>query len=135
MLLRDRDDSAHAALERMIPAMTAARERAYETRRFRVLRHDDAMGAALATTPGAIGVFGLGAATGGQLPLKVLSIDGQHPSVEAVEAGRWQATRDLALVARPDRLARANAFVSFATGPKGVAIIRREGYVPRAVSP
>lgn len=130
VMLRDRDDSAHGALEVMFPSLREPREKAYETGRFRVLRHDDAMGEALATTPGSVGVFSLGAVMSGRLRLKVLAIDGRIASLSSVEDGTWKATRDLAFVVRPDRLARVRPFLAFVLGSEGFSVLRENGYLP-----
>ena len=130
VLLRDRDDSAHAALERCFPALRALRENAYDTRRFRVLLHDDTMGEALVATPGAIGVFSLGTILSGHMSLKVLTVDGVSPSVATMEAGTWKATRDLAFVVRADRVARVQPFLTFVRGPVGERVLREGGYLP-----
>ena len=130
VLLRDRDDSAHAALEQLVPGLREAREASYATNRFRVLSHDDAMGGALAITPGAIGVYSLGALVASRLPLKVLMLDGVKPSLETLENGRWRASRALAFVVRSDRLDRARPFLSFVSGPEGAALARANSYLP-----
>jgi phosphate transport system substrate-binding protein len=130
VLLRDRDESANAALDRMIPALRAAREHAYATDRWRIIYHDAAMGEALAASPGAIGPFDLGAIVAWKLPLVPLAVDGVTPSPSTVESGAWRATRDLSLVFRPDRAARVAAFVAFVTSDEGRRIARENGYVP-----
>jgi ABC-type phosphate transport system substrate-binding protein len=130
VFLRDRDDSAHAALEQLVPGLQAAREASYQTNRFRVLSHDDAMGGALAMTPGAIGVYSLGALVAGRLPLKALMLDCVKPSLETLENGAWRASRALGFVVRAERLERARAFLSFVSGPEGAALARANGYLP-----
>jgi phosphate transport system substrate-binding protein len=128
--LRDRDDTAHAALERFVPGLAAARESAYSAHRFRVLLHDDAMGESLSVTPGSVGVFSLGAMVAGHLRLKVIGLDGAKPSVEGMQDGSWKATRDLAFVARTDRLSKVRPFLAFVAGPQGAALARASGYLP-----
>jgi phosphate transport system substrate-binding protein len=130
MLLRDRGESANLALEQMVPGLTAARETAYRKRLLRVLYHDSAMAEALAATPGAIGVFPLGAVTTYRLPLKILALDGIRPSPAAVRQGRWRASRPLFLVVRTDRMERAAPFLSFVISPEGRRITEDSGYLP-----
>jgi phosphate transport system substrate-binding protein len=132
VFLRDRDDSAHSSIERFVPGLRDAREGALEAHRFRVLTHDDAMGESLAITPGSVGVYSLGALAAGHLPLKVIALDGVQPSLQNIENGTWKATRDLAFVARSDRLARVRGFLSFVAGPEGAAISRANGCLPIA---
>jgi phosphate transport system substrate-binding protein len=130
VLLRDRDDTAHTALEAFFPALRAARHDAYEARRFRVLLHDDAMAEALMATPGALGPYSLGALSAGKLPLKALRLDGVEPSAGAMEQGRWKASRTLAFVVRPERLPLVRAFLRFVGGAQGAAILRANNCVP-----
>jgi phosphate transport system substrate-binding protein len=135
VLLRDAQESANLALERWLPSIEASRKEAYRTRRLRVLYHDDAMGSALASTPGAIGVFSLGAVRSVELRLRVLSIGGVRPSVESMADGSWRATRDLSFVLRPDRAARVRLFLEFVRSDEGQEIARRSGYLPLAEAP
>jgi phosphate transport system substrate-binding protein len=86
------------------------------------------MSEALSTTPGALGVIDLGAAYGSRL--KVLSIDGVSPSLDAVREGRWRATRPLAFVLRPDRRERARGFLDFVRSPRGREIMLSQGALP-----
>ncbi|HME92358.1 MAG TPA: substrate-binding domain-containing protein [Myxococcaceae bacterium] len=129
-LLRDPQESANEAIERVFPELSSLRLEAYRTGRFRVLYHDDAMGAALSLTPGALGVFSLGAIQSWKLPLKPVAVDQVVPSLAAAEEGRWKATRVLAFVARPERLERAKRFVDFARSSDGGQLIARSGYLP-----
>lgn len=130
LLLRDRGESANLALDEAVPGLQAAREDAYRERRLRVLYHDSAMAEALASTPGALGVFPLGAVRAFGLQLKVLRLGGVPPSPEAVAAGRWRASRELRVVARPERLRRAEGFLRFALSEEGRALYRDCGYLP-----
>ncbi len=129
-LLRDREDTAHSAMERLIPTLQAPREQAHALRRFPVLRHDDAMGIALSGTPGAMGPFSLGTILSEHLPLKVLAIDGVRPTAEGVRTGAWKARRDLAFVVRRDRIERSAPFLAFVRGDEGAKVIEESGYVP-----
>jgi phosphate transport system substrate-binding protein len=130
VLLRDRSDTAHAALEASMAGLRAARERAYAGQRFRVLFHDDAMGVALASTPGAIGPFGLGAIQCWGLSLGVLEVDGVLPSRRAVEDGTWRPTRLLGFVVRRDRLERVRELLAYSRSEEARAEMRACGYVP-----
>jgi phosphate transport system substrate-binding protein len=116
LLLRDAQESANLALERVLPELTPLREEAYRSGRWRVLYHDDAMEQALAATPGSLGVASSTVTV--RLPLKVVSVDG----VEAL--------RPLAFVLRPERRARAAAFLAFVASAEGRRITSSSGYLP-----
>jgi phosphate transport system substrate-binding protein len=130
VLLRDRSDSAHSAFEKQVPSLRLLRENAYDSRRFRVIFHDDAMGATLASSPGCVGVFSLGAIASWKLPLKVLSIDGIVPNLEHAQDGSWRAVRELAFVVRPENRERFDAFFRFIDTDQARALIRASGYLP-----
>lgn len=132
VLLRDRGESANFALDAALPGMNEARERSYRLG-FRVIYHDDEMAAALALTPGSIGVYSFGLLRATRIPLKVLALDGKRPSVEALADGSWRVTRPLAFVVRPERLARVAPLLQLAASDEGRRLIREAGYLP--VSP
>ena len=129
-LLRDRSESANAALDRVVPGLLPAREQAYKQRRLRILYNDRAMAEAIAATPGAFGVFSLSWLLAYRLPLKVLSIDGVRPSPEAVADHRYLGSRELYFVARQERLPRTTAFLTFLRSPEVRTLIRAYGYLP-----
>ena len=130
VLLRDRQESANGVLDRMVPGLAAIREEARRTHRFQVLYHDDAMGVTLATLPGALGVFSLGVAVTGKVPLNIPAIDGVVPSLTTMADGSWIATRELAFVLRPDRLERVRPFLKFVGSSDGRQLIEASGYLP-----
>lgn len=129
-LLRDRAESANTALDRIVPGLQAAREQAYRQRRHRVLYSDRAMAEAIAATPGSFGVFSLSWLLAYRLPLKILRIDGQRPSPEAVQQGRYAGSRELFFVVRPERLERTTPLLAFLRKPDVQELIRSYGYVP-----
>lgn len=128
VLLRDRSESANLALDAAIAGMAAARERAYHLG-FRVLYHDDAMAAALAVTPGGVGVYSLGLLRATRIPIKVLTLDGKAASLASLADGSWPLSRPLALVLRVDRVEHATRFLAFATSAAGRRIIADSGYL------
>ena len=129
VLLRDRGESANLALDAAIPGMAQARERALALG-FRVLYHDDAMAAALAVTPGAIGVFSLGLQRASRIPIKVLDLDGRTPSAASVRDGSWPLVRPLCLVIRADRLEHTRRFLEFVVSAPSRQVITDVGYLP-----
>ena len=132
VLLRDRGESANLALD-LLPGMPAARERSYAVAGrlgFPVLYHDDAMIAAVALTPGALGVSSLGLLHASRIPLKILALDGRLPSVEALANHAWPLTRTLSFVMRKDRAERARPFLHFAFSDDARRITREHDYLP-----
>ena len=129
VLLRDRGESANLALDAALPGMHEARERSYRLG-FRVIYHDDAMAAALALTPGSLGVYSYGLLKATRIPLKVLALDGKRPSVEALADGSWRVTRPLGFVVRPERLARVKPLLDLTAMEEGWRILRDAGYLP-----
>lgn len=135
MLLRDRDESANAALELQVPALFAAREAAYASNRLRVLYYDEAMLEAITSTPGAIGLIDLAIASSARVPLKVLALDGTLPGRDDIAAGRWRASRELSFVYRRERTARVAGFLAFVRSPRGRAVIDALHAVPLPTTP
>ncbi|MCA9651691.1 MAG: substrate-binding domain-containing protein [Myxococcales bacterium] len=131
VLQRERDDSSHMSVNRLLPAFEAANVAAYNESRWRVLYRDDFMREALAETRGAIGLFGQGAIPTG-LPIAAVTIDGVAPSPQTVRDGSYPYTKDLAFVTRGPPQGEAAAFIDFTLSPEGRRIIEQEGGVPLA---
>jgi phosphate transport system substrate-binding protein len=129
LLLRDRQESANFAMDRMVPALAKIREENYSNRRFRVIYHEDSMAVALATTPGGMGLLSTGAIQAGKLPIKALSLNGIQPSLTTIADGSWPATRKLAFIVRPDRLASMEQFLRFVSSADGCSTIQESGYL------
>ena len=127
VLLRDRGESANAALERAVPGVQASRA---AQPAFRVLFHDSAMLEALAATPGAVGVTSLALLRGAQSRLKVLALDGRGPSAAFPGDGTWPATRPISLVFLPGRRQAVAPLLAWFDSPEGRAAARAAGYRP-----
>ena len=82
------------------------------------------MAAALALTPGSLGVYSYGLLKATRIPLKVLALDGKRPSVEALADGSWRVTRPLGFVVRPERLARVKPLLDLTAMEEGWRILR-----------
>jgi phosphate transport system substrate-binding protein len=126
VLLRDRGESLNTTWERGLPALTLAREAAYEANRSRVLYYDEAMMEALGTTPSSIGLtdFSLVMALRSVGSIKPLALDGRAPSVDAILDGSWPYCRDLSFVYLPSRRDRVGPFVDFVRSERGRSLIR-----------
>jgi ABC-type phosphate transport system substrate-binding protein len=131
VLQRERGDSSHTAVDRVIPAFAEANELAYRGSRWRVLYRDDAMRESLADTRGAIGLFGEGAIPT-SLPIKALAVDGVMPSPQTVRSGAYPYHKDFAFVTRGAPQGEAAAFIAFALSPAGRRVVEANGAVPLA---
>jgi len=129
VLHREQGDSSHRAVERHLPELAAISDEAHREGRFRVLYTDAAMEEALVSTPGAIGLYGLGRIST-DLPIKALRIDGIAPTVANVHAGAYPFAKDLAFVTKEEPGEAASAFLRFVATERGQLLIRERGYLP-----
>ncbi|MEM9459092.1 MAG: substrate-binding domain-containing protein [Myxococcota bacterium] len=129
VLQRERGDSSHAAVDKVLPGFAEANEAAYQHSRWRVLYRDEAMREALADTHGAIGLFGQGAVPA-SLPVRPLPIDGVNPDRASVRRGTYPFTKDFAFVTRGAPTGQARAFIDFSLSPAGRRIIEQAGGIP-----
>ncbi len=135
VLQREQGDSSHEAFGQLLPAFKAANELAYQRGLWRVVYRDRAMQEALMSTPGAIGLFDLGAVTSERLTsaLELLEIDSVAPSADTVASGRYPYYKDLAFVSLGEPRGLAAGFLEFVASPEGQVIIRANGYAPLAL--
>ncbi|MBK8260986.1 MAG: substrate-binding domain-containing protein [Nannocystis sp.] len=132
VLQRERGDSGHLAVAAAVPGFEAANDEAYRAARWRVLYNDRAMHEALASTPGAIGLFDVSATQTQALALKLLRVDGVAPVEDSLQAARYPFTKQLAFVSPEAPVGLAAEFIDFVASSDGQAIIRRAGYQPAA---
>ncbi len=141
VLQRERGDSSFLVVSRARPELGVENEVAYGEKRWRVLYDDRSMQEALMATEGALGIFDFGEIVAQRLPLKMLCVDGVTPSVEAVLAGQYPYSKDLAFVTRGEgaaaaaasrgaSLAAIRAMIAFVRSPEGRALTRTLGYAP-----
>ena len=129
VLQRERGDSSHSAVARVVPGFAETNDDAYRDSRWRVLYHDDAMTDALDSTPGALGLFGQGAIPKGR-SLRALRVDGVAPSLETVASGTYPFSKDLAFVTVGEPSGHAAELIEFTRSPQGAAILRQLGALP-----
>lgn len=129
VLQRERGDSSHVGVTRVLPQFEAANEVAYREAHWRVLYRDDAMREALTDTRGAIGLFGQGKIPAG-LPVHAIAVDGVMPSPATVDSGTYPFTKDFAFVTRGTPRGETAAFIEFAQSNTGQRIIYERGGLP-----
>jgi len=78
--------------------------------------------------PNGVGYVGLAYMKAGGI--KVLPIDGQMPSQQAVIAKTWPYARPTFYYTNGEPSGLAKQFVDFTTGPDGQRIVNRVGFVP-----
>lgn len=83
--------------------------------------------ARVASNPAAIGYVGFGNL---RLDVKILAIDGVHPSQQTALDGSYQLRRPLQLLIGPLSRSIAHTFVEFALSDEGQQIIADDGWVP-----
>lgn len=95
---RERGDSSHLAVDRVLAGFAAANQQAWQSGRWRVVYSDRAMSEALLATPGAVGLVDVSATVAANQPLRLLRLDGVAPDPSAVQAGTYSLYKDHALV-------------------------------------
>ena len=125
---REPGDSSHALLAAKIAGFAEADARAYARRLWRVVLHDDEMRAAVADSPGALGLFAEGEVR--DPDLKALAIDGVAPTLGNLASGRYPFGKPLFLVVQEPLQPEVARFVAFVGGPEGQAVLRAAGVLP-----
>ncbi|MEZ4472815.1 MAG: hypothetical protein R3F60_18920 [bacterium] len=115
-ILRGTDDPLQRALVVASPALGPAFERAQVEQRWLTLADDAAVRDALRATPGAVVVADTGSLALHGLPVWSVVVGDAAPVV------------GLSLQLRPDAPDRLRAFVAWATGPDGQALVQEFGY-------
>ena len=134
-LLREQGDSSTRVARNGIPGFGEAVDEALRLGRWPTLLTDAEMGRALASTPGSVGLFDLGAIALEQTTLRPLALDGVMPSTETLADGSYPLRRVMALVVRQDTPARVGPFIEFIRSAQGLEVIRSSGgYLPLEVA-
>jgi phosphate transport system substrate-binding protein len=129
-VLREPGDSSAEVVMDAHPELREPYRQAWAGGELPVRLTDQAMEQALLTIPGAIGFFDLGIIEARRLPLRVLSLEGERPTREAIAAGRHPMLKELAFAVPAAPSAPTAALLEFVFGPRGRAIIEAHGYVP-----
>jgi phosphate transport system substrate-binding protein len=134
VLQRERGDSSLLVMGKLVPGLLAENEAAYGENRWRVLYTDVAMQEAIMATPGAVGIFDLGAIEAQRLSIKPLCVDGTAPSLESMLSGRYPFSKDLAFVTVGAPAGLAAELIRFVLSSAGRELTARLGYAPLPLS-
>jgi phosphate transport system substrate-binding protein len=99
------------------------------------IERPEAMAAALADTPGAIGMTSLPFVERSAGRLRALALDGVAPDAAQVRSGAYPLTRRSVFVTRADASPAARAFLAFVRGPAGARVIAASGAVAAEATP
>jgi phosphate transport system substrate-binding protein len=95
----------------------------------------DAMAAALADTPGAVGMTSLPFVDRSGGRLRALALDGVTPSAEQVRRGTYPLTRRSVFLTREDAPPAVRAFLAFVRSAEGARVIGASGAVAADATP
>ncbi len=126
-LLRERGDAGTAVLGRAIPGLTSAVEEALESRRFRVVYHDEDLSRGVLGVRGALGISDLPQALASAPTAQVLSLDGVAPSAASTRDGTYPLYKDLCFVVREPLGASEARFLAFVASHEGRQVIEELG--------
>ncbi len=129
--VREKFDSGFQLLEKKIPGFKKVYWESLEEERWILNFNDQDANDALAATPHALGVTGLGMISTEGLNIKVLKFNGVFPTQENLNNGTYPLTRELNFIYRESILPEeAKAFVNFVFSDKGGSILKLHNYLP-----
>ncbi len=130
VLQRERGDSSHRAVSRVIPSFQKVNDDAYRLQQWRVLYQDSEMQRALMNTPGSIGLFNLGAILSQKLAINYLSIHGVRPSLQTLRLGSYPFHKEFSFVIAGRLRGIPRKFVQHVFSTTGKKLMREHGYLP-----
>ncbi len=131
LFTREMGDSATIVLKAELPGFTAAYEAGAGTSHWRMVFSEMDMHEALVSFHFALGLSDLGTITIERLPVKILTLDGVPPSLQALASGQYRLARTLGFVFRTGSLSEpARAFLRFVDSDEGASLLTAHGYVP-----
>ncbi|WP_017316125.1 substrate-binding domain-containing protein [Mastigocladopsis repens] len=95
-----------------------------------ILREENDLMTALQNTPYSIGAFSLAYAISNQLPVNRLNLNGVEPTLENVQAGKYQMVRTIGTISKKTTSLAAQGFIDFAKSEQGAEALRKSGFVP-----
>lgn len=92
------------------------------------IKHDGVLLGSLSKLPGAVAYTSLGEVD--EAKVKVLTIGGVKPSAATLRDGSYPIGRKPTLATKGEATGEAKAFIDFVLGPKGQAVVAKNGLVP-----
>ena len=117
---------------KLFVAIVDGLDEAYETARQQngvpTAYNDQENAAALSTISGSLGVMTLSQVLGEGLPIRVLALDGIHPTVANLQSGEYPLSKGYWIVVRDERPGIVERFLELFHSPEGQAILRETGH-------
>jgi phosphate transport system substrate-binding protein len=129
LILRPRSDSDNIVLRSMSPGMASAVDTALARKGMTVAATDQENADLLEKTPGAIGTTTLALVLAERRRLKVLSLDGVSPSIQALSQGRYPHSKTFYLITGANPSPEARRFVAFLRSSAAQAILAQHGHL------
>jgi phosphate transport system substrate-binding protein len=127
VILRPKSDTDTSILGGMFPGMVSAIESARARQDVPVAATDQDNADAAERTPGSLTGSTLTQIKTEQRPLRLLSIDGVTPSLEALERGAYPFSKTIYFILPENKNPSADAFVAFLRSDAGQAMLRGGG--------
>lgn len=127
LVLRPEGDVDTQILRAISPAMNQAVSHAQARPGMLVAVTDPEATALISRTPGGFGVSGLASVLGDGFPLKLLTLNGVAPTVDALANGTYPLAKDIHLVITGRTTPAAMAFIAFIYSKPGRALARKAG--------
>jgi phosphate transport system substrate-binding protein len=127
VILRPKSDTDTSILGGMFPGMVSAIESARTRQDVTIAATDQDNADAAEQIPGSLTGSTLTQIKTEQRPLRLLSIDGVAPSLEALEGGAYPFSKTIYFILPAKNNPSAEAFVAFLRSPAGQAMLRGGG--------
>ncbi len=127
LILRPRSDSDIDALLPVSPEMGAALDAAYGREGLLTAMTDQDAADALEKTPGAFGTTTLALVAAEKRNIRILSLEGVHPSLKSLGDGSYQHSKTFFLVTGANPPPTVRSFIAFVRSPAGASILRKSG--------
>ncbi len=127
LILRPQEDADTKAIRMLSPEMDGAMTNAQARPGMIVAVTDPEAAESVAKTSGALGAAGLTGVIVGQLPLKVMSLNGVEPTPENLAKGAYPFAKQLDIVTMPTLTEPVKNFLAFVYSREGRAIARSVG--------